>query len=353
MAIDDGCAILGTLATRGLFMQHRVVASLFAAVVGVAGLMAVSPAAAYAAANPAPSSFSAPVYTGDFPDPSVVLVNGTFWAYATGSGGRNLQVMSSTDLHSWSAPVDPLPVLPSWASYGLTTWAPGVLQRGATFVMYYTVHNPSLGHQCISVATAAQPRGPFSDTSTGPLICQSVNGGSIDPNPYLDPANGKLYLVWKSDDPNLGPGHPPHLWGQQLTANGLSLAAGTSPSLLMVQAARWQSGNAEGPTLVSRNGRYYLFYGANNYDTASSGIGYATSSSVLGSFTNQSTSAPWLGTRGSAQGPQGPWIFTDGSGATRMAFAAWYGKAGYENGGARSMWIGTLTFNIFGTPSVT
>lgn len=216
------------------------------------------------------------------------MVNGTYWGYATGSAGRNLQAMSSTDLHNWSPPTDPLPVLPAWASPG-RTWAPGVLQRGATFLMYYTVHDVSLSQQCISVATSASPGGLFADTSSGPLICQSANGGSIDPNPYVDPASGNPYLLWKSDDNSLGAGHPTHIWGQQLTADGMSLATATSPSLLLTQSALWQSPSVEGPTMILRGGRYYLFYGANSYDTASSGIGYATSSSLLGSFTNKST----------------------------------------------------------------
>jgi len=53
-----------------------------------------------------------PVYPGDFPDPSVMVVGGRYWAYSTGSGGRNLQVMSSTDMSTWTAPVDPLPCCP-------------------------------------------------------------------------------------------------------------------------------------------------------------------------------------------------------------------------------------------------
>jgi beta-xylosidase len=294
------------------------------------------------------------VYGRDFPDPSIVFVNGTYWAFSTGSAGTNLQVMSSTDLRAWSQPTDPLPKLPSWASPGLT-WAPGVLQRGATFVLYYTVHDPLLGHQCISVATSTNPGGPFVDDSgsSGPLICQSADGGSIDPNPYVDPASGNVFLLWKSDDNSLGAGHPTHIWGQQLAADGLSLAPGTVPSLLLTQSSYWQSPAIEGPTVVRSGGRYYLFYGANNYDSPSSGIGYATSTSLLGAFSNRSTFGPWLGTRGHAQGPQGPCVFTDSTGVTRMAFAAWSGTVGYENGGVRSLWIGTLGFSWTGTPSLT
>jgi beta-xylosidase len=316
----------------------------------VVTLWAMFTATTTATASPISSTFSSPVYAGDFPDPSVLLIQGTYWAYATGSVGRNLQVMSSTDLHSWTTPVDPLPTLPRWASPG-KTWAPGVLLHAGTFIMYYTVHDSSRGVQCISVATSTTPNGPFRDTSRAPLICQTKKGGSIDPNPYLDPSTGKLYLLWKSDENSLGPGHLTRLWGQRLSADGLSLGPG-KPSLLLTESAPWQNPVIEGPAMIWHAGTYFLFYGANNFDTASSAIGYATASSPLAAFTNQSVSGPWLGTTGSAQGPQGPALFTDTTGATRMAFAAWYGAVGYENGGVRSLWIGTFGFNSAGTPTL-
>lgn len=297
----------------------------------------------------ATSTFRTPAYAGDFPDPDIVVAGGAYWAYSTGSAGRNLQVMSSPDTRNWSSPVDPLPTLPSWASRGLT-WAPGVVQIGATFVMYYTVHDAALNKQCISVATSTEPGGPFSDTSAGPLVCQANHGGSIDPNPYRDPASGQLYLLWKSDDNSIG--QPTHIWGQQLTGDGMAMAPGTSPAVLLNQSATWQSPAIEGPTVIQRGQTYYLFYGANSYSSPSSGIGYATSASLLGPYTNRSTWGPWLGTRGNAIGPQGPMIYTDLRGVTRMAFAAWYGTVGYANGGVRALWIGTLGFNRSGTPTI-
>ena len=311
------------------------------------GTGAVPAFAASAKTHTTSTTFQAPVYQGDFPDPSLLLSGGQYWAYATGSGGLNLQVMSSPDLRSWTSPVDPLPVLPSWASGG-HTWAPGVMAIGGQFVMYYSVRDTALKTQCVSVATSTTPRGPFSDSSSGPLVCQTVNGGSIDPNPY--PVSGNLYLLWKSDDNSIG--QKTHIWGQRLAAGGLSFYPGTSPALLLTESASWQYPTVEGPTVILKGSTYYLFYGANNYDTASSGIGYATSSSLLGSYTNQSRYGPWLGTTGNAQGPQGPMLFTDSSGATRMAFAAWYGVVGYQNGGSRSLWIGTLSFSRKGTPSL-
>jgi beta-xylosidase len=322
-----------------------VAAGIVAGVAGMLGMVAPSPAA-----SAAPATFSTPAYPGDFPDPWVMLVNGTYWAYATGTAGKNLQVMSSSDLHNWSQPTDPLPGLPLWAVVG-RTWAPGVLRLGSGYLMYYTVHDQLLNQQCISVASSPSPGGPFTDNSAGPLVCQSANGGSIDPNPYVDPASGQLYLLWKSDDNSLGAGHPTHIWGQQLAPDGLSFA-GTSPSLLLTESAAWQTPVVEGPTVIYHGSRYYLFYGANRFDSAQSGIGYATSSTLLGGYTNRSVFGPWLGTTGNAQGPQGPAVFADSAGATRMAFAAWTGAVGYPNGGVRSLWIGNLAFRG-GTPGLT
>ena len=216
--------------------------------------------------------------------------------------------------------------------------------------MYYTVSDTGLAMQCISVATSSTPGGPFVDRSTGPLVCQTATGGSIDPNPFLDPVSGGLYLTWKSDDNSIG--QKTHIWGQGVAPTGLTLAAGSSPSLLLTESASWQYPTVEGPTLIRNSGTYYLFYGANSYNSCHSGIGYATSASLLGGYTNRSRYGPWLGTTGNTQGPQGPTVFKDATGATRMAFAAWSGPVGYQNGGARSLWIATLGFGRSGTPNL-
>lgn len=285
--------------------------------------------------------FQRPVYAGDFPDPSILVTAQAYWAYGTGTAGTNLQVMTSTDLEDWTAPSDPLPELPAWASPG-RTWAPAVMELGGTFVMYYTVRDTSIDVQSVSVATATTPGGPFVDHSSGPMICQSSDGGSIDPRPYRDPVSGRLFLFWKSDENSIG--RPTHLWAQELDPDGMGLAAGSTPALLLSESLPWQVPSVEGPAVLRANDTYYLFYAANSFNSANSGIGYATSRSLLGPYRNRCWVGPWLGSRGNAKGAQGPSFFTDRSGATRMAFAAWNGKAGYRNGGVRSMWIATLSF---------
>jgi beta-xylosidase len=288
-------------------------------------------------AVPKASHSAAPAYSDDFPDPFVLPVGGTYWAYSTGSGGRNLQVMSSSDLAHWSAVTDPLPTLPAWAAPGFT-WAPGVMAAGGRYVMYYAVRDAAAGRQCISVATAAAPGGPFTDASSAPFVCQLSHAGSIDPTPFT--TNGAHYLVWKSEDNALG--RPSHLWSQRLSSDGGTLVG--QPSLLLTKNTTWQSPLIEGPSMLQVGGVYYLFYGAGDWSTAQASIGYATCATPLGPCRNASTSAPWEATHGAALGPSGPALFVGPDGVIRMAYHAWTPVAGYPNGGVRSLWIDTITF---------
>ncbi len=285
-------------------------------------------------------------YPPDFPDPAIVFTGGRYWAYATGTAGNQLQVMSSADLRSWSQPYDPLLKLPLWATAG-QTWHPSVLTVNGLFVMFYSVRDTALRRQCISEALATVATGPFVDSSLEPLICQPEQGGSIDPAPFVDFSTGRTYLVWKSDDDAIG--RPSRLWAQQLTFDGRSLVGPRAQ--LLVQHAAWQSPTIEGPAMTRVGRTYYLFYGANAWWTDTSGIGYATCASPLGPCTDQSAAGPWLQSFLAMRGPQGPSIFTGPDGVTELAFAAWTGSPGYANRSSRSLWISRLVFRG-GIPSL-
>ncbi len=191
------------------------------------------------------------VYPFDFPDPDVILVGQTYFAYATNSVAGNIQIIASDNLTQWEAIGNALPSLPSWAKPD-DTWAPSVTRVKGAFLMYYAVDVASTGTECISVATARSPQGPFVDTSTAPLECQQSLGGSIDPSAFTD-ANGTPYLVWKSG----GPGSS-KLWSQQLNPSGTGFATGTNPVLLLSPDQSWEGGTVEAPDLVLANGHYVL-----------------------------------------------------------------------------------------------
>ena len=69
-----------------------------------------------------------PVITANFPDPSFISVDGTYYAFATNNGAQNIQVATSPDFATWTVTGDDaLPDLPSWTIPG-NVWAPDVVQ---------------------------------------------------------------------------------------------------------------------------------------------------------------------------------------------------------------------------------
>jgi beta-xylosidase len=296
----------------------------------------------------APRQFTNPVLTGNFADPHVLKVGDTWYAYATGDLVVNLQVARSTDLVRWERLDDALPEVPEWSALqkGLT-WAPEVARTPAGFVMYYTLRDAASGRQCISAAVADRPEGPFRDTRPRPLVCQERLGGSIDPHRFVD-RDGTAYLLWKNDGNCCG--LPTELWGQRLDTDGLALA-GRPRSLGVRNDAAWEGGLIEAPTLWREGTRYFLFYSANDYDSTSYSVGYATATRVLGPY-RDGPGNPILRSRGRAAGPGGQAVVRDADGDLWLAYHAWDSSAvGDEAGGQRSMWLDRLSF-LGGRPRV-
>jgi beta-xylosidase len=280
-----------------------------------------------------------PSYPFDFPDPFVLRVGSTYYAYATNSAEGNIQIIDSTNLTQWSAVGNALPRLPAWAKTG-GTWAPSVLQDGAEFVLYYSavVAGPGGGEECISAATSSSPTGPFIDTSSAPLECQSVLGGSIDPSPFVN-ANNVPYLVWKS---NGAYGQPAQLWSQELDAAGTGFI-GSAPSLLLTANQSWEAGVVEGPDMYLINGHYYLFFSGNNWNSTHYAVGAALCNGPLGPCPGE-FGQPILSSGPSMSGPGGETVFTDSSGSLWMAFDAWLpGQVGYPH--SRELFVRPVTFS--------
>lgn len=236
---------------------------------------------------PAPPTSTAPVFTGDFPDPSVVLDGSTYYAFATQGDGAAVQRLTSPDRVQWvkTALPDALFDVPSWADR-LGTWAPEVQRVGARYLMYYTVQRGKDGAECISVASADSPALQFVDNSAAPLVCQVPGGGSIDPSPFIAP-NGARFLNWKSNVDGAAT-----LLTRQMTPDGLSFAAAAQTPLLQSSAVAWAPSNIEAPSMVFSGGKYYLFYSGNVYTSLTYGIGYAVCATPLGP--RAPTSAPRL-----------------------------------------------------------
>jgi beta-xylosidase len=284
----------------------------------------------------------------DFADPFVLRVGETYYAFATGSRSTHVQAARSSDLETWAPLGDALPRLPAWASdVADLTWAPAVLPREKTFVLYYTARHTASGFQCISHATSASVAGPYVDDSSSPFVCTIGGGqpycGSIDPSPFLD-EHGKPHLLWKSDENSAACQTAPRLWSQPLSDDGLELVG--APTALLTMDRGWERPIIEGPSMVVHDGQYTLFYSANEYETAKYAVGYAQCAGPAGPCTKVTKDAPLLKSSGTQLGPGGQEFFTDPRGEWWMAFHAWTApRFTYRDGGARSLHIAHLAFD--------
>ena len=139
------------------------------------------------------------------------------------------------------------------------------------------------GHSCLSVAVATTLNPPvFTDTSTAPLYCQTALGGSVDPSPFIDPATGNAYLVWKSNDG--GSSVPAVIWTAQLDASGTGFIG--QPAALLTNdtaAYPWET-TVEDPDMIVVDGTYYLFFSGGSYASASYAEAYAVCASARGTL---------------------------------------------------------------------
>ena len=346
-----------------IWLQLVVVGALVVSIVGVqvatgsadpAGAALPGSAGSITVASP-----GAPAFDGDAPDPDVVTSGSAYYAFTTGTAlGGNIQVLvdtSGSSASDWHSTTDQnfgssaLPVVPSWEQANTQT-SPGVFYWDGHWIMYYDAaqkgHTGDTGFDCLSVATAptlSPTYAVFTDSSSGPLVCDASLGGAIDPSPFVDSRTGIAYLVWKSNDGGSSQGAT--IWSQQLSADGTSLI-GTPTDLLDQDSVHypWEA-TVENPQLVEQGGDYVLLFSAGLWDSDSYSEAYVLCSSPTSTCTAGST-IQFLTSSGSASGPGGGSLFLDQSGQWMLAYAAWRpGCTSYACGGARRLFIGTVNWN--------
>lgn len=88
----------------------------------------------YALSSPiSKRSVTGPVISANFPDPSFILVSGTWYAFATNGNGVHVQVATSPDFNTWTvlSGYDALPNVGSWSNGG-DVWAPDIITLVST-----------------------------------------------------------------------------------------------------------------------------------------------------------------------------------------------------------------------------
>jgi len=274
-------------------------------------------------------------------DPELVVDGADIYLYSTNTfvfgNPLNLPVRK-LEFPEWKHYGDAMPELGSWAEEG-NTWAPGVHEVDGRWVVYYTARvagttdDPAFpaGEQCIGVAVADEPSGPFVDSFDTPFVCQHDLGGSIDASPFTD-VDGSMWLTWKSDSNAPHIGGVSQLHSQQLTADGLGLVG--LPTVILVVDQSWEQPLIENPDFVRHSdGTLMLAYSAGWWAGRSYSTGTALCTSPAGGCVK---AGQWLTTTHDLVGPGGASFLTIG-GSQFVAFHTWHGGAVFNEGSFRSL----------------
>lgn len=199
-------------------------------------------------------------------DPYVLFYDGTYYGYGTSTKG--FEVYTSADLKHWKRKKQ-LALSPenSYGSAGY--WAPEVyyIESLNLFKLFYTVDE----HIC--VATSDNPLGPFVQEQKEPIWEEK----SIDTSLFIDD-DGTPYLYFvRFTNGNV-------IWVAEMTSdlNGIKeetltqCIECTEPWELDMERV------TEGPSILKKEGLYYLIYSANHYQSHNYGVGYATANSPYG-----------------------------------------------------------------------
>lgn len=199
-------------------------------------------------------------------DPYILNYDGTYYAY--GTRGNGFEVYISDDLKHWKRG-EKLALSPkdSWGTKWY--WAPEVyyVKSKNKFYMFYSVDE----HIC--VATSDSPEGPFVQDKKEPIWDEK----SIDTSLFIDD-DGTPYLYFvRFTGGNV-------IWVAEMKSDLKSIKKKTLKQCISAEDG-WETVRdrvAEGPSILKKNGMYYLIYSANHYQSQDYAVGYATATSPLG-----------------------------------------------------------------------
>jgi GH43 family beta-xylosidase len=220
----------------------------------------------------------------DGADPDIIYHDGTYYMYVTSTG---YDVYSSKDLANWKYEGQSLPN-PGWEGEYANFWAPDVEYINGTFYMAV-----SFGEDGLGIATSKSPLGPFVCQGDAPLLKKTIDG-----HIFVDD-NGKVYLYYTSWQNRNGAGRTYGIYGVEMSSDLVNPKWETE-KLIFKPTQPWENtqnrgGVVEAPFMLKHNGIYYLVYSGSHFE-ADYAVGFATSSSPLGSFVKYKNNPVLIGT---------------------------------------------------------
>lgn len=291
-----------------------------------------------------------PVLDVDFPDPFVLSTDDGLIAFATNARRRgrnvNVQMSRSVDGRAWSAPIDAMPIPPAWALRGHPDiWAPEAMKIGDRYVLFFSARHATRTRPdgltlCVGAAVSDVAEGPYVPQAE-PLTCGGPLG-VIDASPFRDGEDLWLYVKTDGNCCNV----PTTLIAQRLSADGLHLTEDPTIVAGFTNDAAWEGKVVEAPQMVMRDGRYYLFYSANDFGGRAYATGYALCASPVGPC-RDAPENPILSSTPGLRGLVGPGhigVF-ESEGGTWIAYHGWRRALSDGNWGQRSLYLDRLDWS--------
>jgi len=259
-------------------------------------------------------------------DPFILLHDGIYYAYGTGSPD-GIAVYVSRDLNTWQLPESGRLALHKEDVWGNQHfWAPEVYFINGKFYMYYTAET----RICAAVSTS--PVGPFKQDIREPIVA----GEKCIDNTLFRDDDGKYYMFFDRFNDGL------NIWVAEMAGDLLHIRPETMQPCIHVSQEWemiWPRVN-EGSFVYKHKGVYYMTYSANSYKSPFYGIGVATAPSVFGPWVKYEGN-PVLQNPGDLVGVGHHSFFTDQQGQLRIVFHA-HNKPGQIH--PRMMYISSVHF---------
>lgn len=212
-------------------------------------------------------------------DPQVIKHEDKYYLYST--GGTTLSVRSSDNLSNWGDKKTIFRL--SDTTWGVDRcWAPEVHEYKGKFYLFFCGRDDKkIFHG--SVAVSDTPDGEFVPITKEPLLNFSY---SVIDLSFFEDDDGRTYIFYSKDCST-----------NKINGKGVSQSYGVEvsndfktligdPVLISTPTEPWEklSGNTiwnEGPVVFKENGKYYLLYSANYYQSKDYSVGYCVSDTPL------------------------------------------------------------------------
>jgi len=219
-------------------------------------------------------------------DPFVLTVDGGYVMYATTFGHNGFYAYTSTDLVEWKGAGVVCDLSDSWAENDF--WAPEVIRRkDGKYLIHFSARRATDHSLRIGVAVADSPLGPFVQPKNAPMF--DFGYAAIDGHVFVDD-DGSAYLYYSRDcsENIVGGGHVSQLYAVRLNDELTEVIS--EPTLVTTPHLPFEhDGDGswlwnEGPAMLKRDGKYFLFYSANFYASKMYCTCVAVADSPLGEF---------------------------------------------------------------------